>query len=377
MESSSFEQEAGVRPIPVYIAPTVHGSGEINLVDLWRVIARRKAIILFSLLLSLLLVFAYLFLAEPAYKANAYLLPPQQQKIQGLLIDYRGIQGVDVSLYTPEHVYSAFLENLESRGLRREFFETYGLMKRYASGKLAEDINPDRVFDQMFNERLRVQVDLRNTSVVTVSFSDNDPKLAAEWLNQFIDFTNEHTVHQLVSNVNAAIHSEIVKTRFQIDSKLKLAEQRRLDTITTLNEALRVAKALGIQDTTTIPKMTGKAQSELIVNTAQMPLYMRGTKALEAEISVLEARKSDEPFIEGVRDLQERSAFLEGISIDADELSAVTIGAAAKTPYRAEKPRKVPTMLLALVLGSLVGLIGVFLTESLSTRRREREEALT
>ncbi len=380
MDSRSFDKHAATRPIPVYIAPTMEESDEISLVDLWRVIARRKAIILLSLLLSMLLAFAYLFFAEPVYKVNAYLLPPQHQKIQGLLIDYRDkediedVEGIDVNRYTPKSVYGAFLDNLKSHGARREFFENHELIKHYTSGESAKEINADRVFDELFNKRLKVAVDKQNTSFVTVSFSDSDPKLAAQWLNQIIDFANKRTVHQLSSDVNVAIQSEIGRVRYLLDSKLKYSEQRRRDRIVGLKEALSIARTLGIKDTSTFPRMVDKTQAGLAVNTAQVPLYMYGTSALETEIAVLESRKSDEPFISGFRDLQERQAFLEGISIDPDVLSAVTVDAAARIPYGAEKPRKVLIIALAVVFGVMAGFLAVFFVEfvsNLSSGRRQ------
>ena len=376
MESSSIDKHAATRSIPVYITPAMEESDEISLVDLWRVIARRKAIILGSLILSMLLAFAYLFFAEPMYKANTYLLPPQQLNIQGLLIDYRGVgERIDVNRYTQETVYGAFLDNLKSQGVRREFFDNHELIKHYAAGESAKDINADRIFEKLFNNRLQVQVNKQNTYFVTVSFSDSDPILAAQWLNQFVVFVNKQTVNQLFSDVGSAIQSEIGKARFQLDSKLKLAERRRLDTIIALKEALSVAKALGIQDNSTFPRMAGKNQLGLVVNTAHLPLYMRGTKALKTEISVLETRKSDEPFISGFRDLQERRAFLEGLSIDADALSAVTIDMVAKTPYRAESPRKLPLVFIAAVLGFIIGIFLVFVAEFWSKIYDEHEKA--
>jgi len=363
-------------PVPVYIASTMNESDEISLVDLWRVIARRKAIVLVSFLLSVLLAFVYLFFAEPVYKANAYLLPPQQQNIQGLLIGYRDIGGgVGVERYTSESVYSAFLGNLKSRGVRREYFDNHELIKHYAESESTKDINADIVFEKLFNEQLKVQVDKQNASFVTVSLSDRDPTLAAQWLNQFIDFANKRTVNQLFGDVNSAIQSEIGKARFQLDSKLKLAERRRLDEVIALKEALRVAKALGFKDASTFFKAEEKTQSELVVNIAEVPPYMRGTKALEVEISVLETRKSDEPFIKGFRDLQERRAFLEGISIDADALSAVTVDAVAKTPYRAERPRKFLLIFIAAALGFMIGIFLVFVAEFRSKIYDEHERA--
>ena len=375
MESRPLENSSDLQPIPVYIAPYEERGDEISLIDLSRVIAKRKGIILLSFLASMMLAVIYIFFAEPVYKANAYVLPPQQKNIQGLLIDYRDIEGIDVDRYTPESVYSAFLDNLKSQGARREFFDNHELIKHYAAGESAKGINADHIFEKLFNERLKVQIDKQNTSFVTVSYSDSDAELAAQWTNQIIDFVNKSTVNQLFSDVDSAIQSEIGKARFQLDSKLKFAERRRLDEIIALKEALRIAKALGIQDASAFSKMAEKNQSGLVVNTAQVPTYMQGTKALELQISVLETRKSDEPFISGFRDLQERRAFLEGISIDADALSAVTIDAVAKTPYRAERPRKLLVIFSAATLGLIIGLFLVFVAEFRSKFYDEQEKA--
>jgi len=377
MQSRPLDSTSDLHPIPVYIAPYGGRGDEVSLIDLWRVIARRKGIILLSWLVSMMLAAAYIFIAEPSYRAVAYLLPPQQQQIQGLLIDYHAIEksGLDIEPYNPESVYRAFLDNLESQGARREFFDNHELIKHYAAGESTKDINADRVFEKLFNERLKVQVDKQNTLSVTVSFSDSNPILAAQWLNQIIDYANKRTVRQLFNDVNSAIQSEIGKIRFQTDSKLKLAERRRLDTIITLKEALRVAQALGIQDTSTFAKMAESTQSGLVVNTAAVPLYTRGTKALETEISVLETRKSDEPFISGFRDLQERRAFLEGIYIDIDALSAVTNDAVAKTPYRAERPRKLLLLFIAATLGLMIGIFLAFVAAFRSKINDEHEKA--
>lgn len=364
MEPKPFEKPASSSPIPVYIAPAMDSSDEISLVDLWRVIQRRKVIILVSLLLSVLLALTYLVVVTPVYKANAYLLPPQQDKIQRLLIGHQIRQeDVDTNQYTPKNVFDAFLDTLKSRGVRREFFENNGLIKHYASNDSANNSNVEDAFYELFNERLKVEIDKQNLSFVTISFRDSDPKMAAQWLNQFIDFANKRTVLQLLSDVNAAIQSEMGEVRHQLDSKLKVAEQRRLDRIITLREALHVAKSLDIRDASSFSQTAERTSSGLAINTAEVPLYMRGIEALSSEISVLQARKSDEPFAEGYRVLQEKLAFLEGISISADALSAVTIDMAANIPFRAEKPRKGRIIILAVFLGIMVGLFLAFATE--------------
>jgi len=360
MELKPQESPPDTRPVPVYVLPYADRDDEISLVDLWRMVVARKHLFLLSVVAALVLASVYIFLAEPLYRAEAHLLPPQQKDIQGLMIDYGGEEGVAIKQYTPDIVYKTFLNNLKSKGLRREFFDAHDLADYYLAGKSQADANIDAIFNTKFNDKLRVQTDKQDASFVITSFSDSDPEFAAQRLNQFIAFANERAVQQLFNDVNAAIRAEIERVRYQLASKLKLAAQRRKDEIIRLQEALRVASALGIESADNLPVTADKEQA---------PLYMRGTKALEAGIAVLESRKSDEPFTSGLRDLQEKRAFLEGLSINRENLSAVTLDAAARAPYRVEKPRKKLIFALAGVLGLSIGIFLVFIVEF---RPRER-----
>jgi len=372
MESSSFERRVDAQPIPVYITPAVDASDEISLVDLWRVLARRKGIVLLSLLVAIALAAIYIMLVQPVYMAEAHLLPPQQRDIQGLMIDYRGEKEAK-QRYAPGIVYQELLENLKSRGLRREFFDNHKLLEHYAHGQ--KDINTGQIFDTQFDKSIQVQIDNKDAAFVTVTLRDSDPQQAALWLNQFITLVNERTVQQLSDNVIVAIQAEIERVRYQITSKLKLAGQRRSDTIINLKEALQVAKALGIEQPVALRVRSEKSLAEVAVNTADVPLYTRGSRALEAEIAMLKSRKSDESFIPGLRDLQEKRAYLEGLSIDRARLAAVTIDLKATVPYRAEKPRKALIVLLASILGIMTGFFLVFVAEIVVKVRRVNSKA--
>jgi len=372
-ESKSQEILSGDRPVPVYVVPYADRDDEISLIGLWHVIVVRKMVILLSFLAAMLLASVYVYWAEPLYRAEVELLPPQQKDIQGL-IDYRGKEGLEIEQYTPNIVYKAFLKNLKSSGLRRDFFDTHDLIDHYFADKPHTDADIDRIFDEKFNVSLQIQADKQDVSFVTVKFADSDPVLAAQWLNQFVVLANERTIQQLFSDINAVIQAEIEWVKHQLASKLKLAAQRRYDIIISLREALRVAKALGIESAGSHPVAANKEKSSIEVNTAQVPLYMRGTKALEVEIAVLESRKSDEPFIAGLRDLKEKLVFLEEISIDRNKLSAVTIAAAARIPYQAEKPSKKLIFMLAAVFGLMAGVFLLFIAEFWSKARAQSNQ---
>ena len=56
--------------------------------------------------------------------------------------------------------------------------------------------------------------------------------------------------------------------------------------------------------------------NQLNITTSNIPLYFRGYRALNTEISFLKSRESDDPFISGLRDLQERLALLRSIKFE-------------------------------------------------------------
>ena len=106
------------------------------------------------------------------------------------------------------------------------------------------------------------------------------------------------------------------------------------------------------------------------IATSTTPLYYLGLKALSAEINILLDRKSDDPFINGLRDLQEKLALLSSIKIEAEGQYAVTVDQAAYSP----KYRIKPNRRLIVSLGTVVGLfLGIFLVFFVSFIQKQKE----
>ncbi|WP_305909900.1 hypothetical protein Q9L42_003050 [Methylomarinum sp. Ch1-1] len=122
------------------------------------------------------------------------------------------------------------------------------------------------------------------------------------------------TTSQLLDSVNAELEKQKSFIQDQIIGKRKIARERRMDRIAQLQEALVLAKATGIVE----PKID-EAANQLNME------YMRGTKAIEAEIQLLKNRKNDDSFIDGIRNLQERIASLNAISLGAEKIKPAAI----------------------------------------------------
>jgi chain length determinant protein (polysaccharide antigen chain regulator) len=106
------------------------------------------------------------------------------------------------------------------------------------------------------------------------------------------------------------------------------------------------------------------------IATALTPLYYLGIEALSAEIEILQNRKSDDPFISGLRDFQEQLALLRSFKISDKGMHSVSID----QPAYSQKNRIKPNRRLIVSLGTVVGLfLGIFLVFFVSFVQKQKE----
>lgn len=69
-------------------------------------------------------------------------------------------------------------------------------------------------------------------------------------------------------------------------------------------------------------------------------MYMRGAKAIRAELTVLEQRKNDAPFIGELCRLENQMAFLRGVDVNPGNVSVFTLDSIAEVPQTPIKPKR-------------------------------------
>ena len=93
-----------------------------------------------------------------------------------------------------------------------------------------------------------------------------------------------------------------------------MAKKRREDQIKIFEEAATIASKLGVKDR--VDTASKLRNNQLNISTTNIPLYNRGYSALRAEIELLKNRTSDDPYINNLRDLQEKLAKLRSRKSD-------------------------------------------------------------
>jgi LPS O-antigen subunit length determinant protein (WzzB/FepE family) len=182
-------------------------------------------------------------------------------------------------------------------------------------------------------------------------------------------------------------------------TELKIRRENRLS---VLDEAIRIARSLGIRKPTTPTAMADAGQGvRTEITSREIPLYFLGVDALEAERDVLRARTSDdfmEPrigeiqkeldmlrhnrqvevlqqrqdedlYLSELAKLREEAARLEGIEFDASTLQLARIDQPAQKPLKRLKPKRALILALGVVLGGMLGVFVALMRNLMQPRR--------
>lgn len=203
--------------------------------------------------------------------------------------------------------------------------------------------------------------------------------------------------------------------RAQLQDELKALRQElktlRMQRVTQLEEAARIARSLGIVKPSTRSSLGEEDRSNTVngnvirteVSNQQLPLYFMGTEALEAErsallqrrsddftqprvaqiqkelqllennrqIEVLKKRENQDLFLSNLAKLHEEGARLKSINLDLSTLKLVRIDQQAEPPIKPIAPKKALIIGLGIVLGGLLGVF-VALTRNMLINRKAR-----
>ncbi len=337
---------------------------EIDLLELCSNLWKEKWVIVIFTVFGAVLAIAYALLATPIYRTEATVIPPRQSDIVAFNVGRLSVSAaqrspgsVPLPDYTTDQVYEVFKRNLLSDSLRNRFFEDHFLP--YLGVSAADEVASARdALLRRFNRTLIVrQRDQRGSpDYYEVAVELKDPKLAAAWANEYIAAAADRASKEMVENVISEITTRSRVAEIRIEGLRVFAQQQRQDRIARLREALGIATALGIED----PQVTAGrafADSELAAFVEGDLMYMRGKRALEAELNMLENRENDDPFIPELRTLESQMTMLRGINLDKDAVSVFTLDGAADVPETPIKPNRPLIMLLGVLLGGGLGVL--------------------
>ncbi len=229
-------------PYPVY-PPYAMAEDEINLADLWLMLAKKKYFIAATTTIITLLAVLVVLLLPRTYEANAVFLPP-------LAADIALFNRENINAFTVAGVYNSLISNLRSRGNRKTFFEKSGLLDEIMTTSGRETANKAAVFDGIikaidvelikFSKDKKIEEKIEQVAVV---LQGSPPEFLASYINGFADFALQKTLDNLIVEANSQ-KTEIIKTLERKIVRLKTqAKKQRLDTIAQLEEQDQIKRA--------------------------------------------------------------------------------------------------------------------------------------
>ncbi|MBN7797793.1 Wzz/FepE/Etk N-terminal domain-containing protein [Parahaliea mediterranea] len=417
--------------------PTPNAEDEIDLIKLFEELWAQKWLIMAVTGAASIIGLAAALLLPPVYQASTQVRPAD-------LSDLALINETEMMLVTPNDAFRRGLNELESRHSRIQTFS-----QLLADGKL-ESPEGDKRSLRAMTDNITVSVpqagngSLDTKDYVTVTYDHGDGKLAAEVVNSLVTIANQKAADTLVEELRSSIEARAslleqgiqqeidLQAQSNIDRAAQLKEidqlrklelqdqidalraknlQLRQDRIQALEEALSIARTLNIEDPVLMAQMRDEAFGGGLAvrggfDDKGSALYLRGTRMLEAEISALKNRQSDDFTSPQIRNLQEQlarlehnreiellmarknnSAYVEDIREMRTELNqlrgyldqdysnvrVMKMDDAATAPMTPIKPRRTLIVAVSALSGAMLGILAALIASTLA-HRRERQE---
>ncbi|MFS2199788.1 Wzz/FepE/Etk N-terminal domain-containing protein [Pseudomonas sp. Pseusp3] len=405
---------------PTKIRPDIEHH-EIDITEFLRDLWKQRSIILLFTGLSTAIAVTYALTAQPQYRVQNEIRPVAATDLD--MLNESGLYKIQ-----PEQALRRIGSSMDSYTERLSFFQANpGLLAPLqANGKSIEE-TLERFNTSAFTVE---QIDPKKTANLSEAI-----QLGVEYpsgvdgvaiVNNFTEFVVKREKEKVEADFKTLIENRIAQTEKKLLSKkaayeaekdseiaellekdqlkketlqdeLKALRQqlqtRRQNRVKQLDEAISIAKNLGIVTPTT-PSALGEAgqtrQGNMIrteVSNQQIPLYFMGQSALEAERATLVARNSDdfteprvdeiqkelsllannrkvallkqrsneELFLKGLGEIREELAHLKNLHVNFEQINLVNIDRPASPPQGPIKPRKALIVGLGLIFGLMLG----------------------
>ena len=308
---------------------------EISLVDLVKILVKRKNTLLIVFALVFLLGFVFALTQKPTYTATQSMTP-----ISPLVLER--LNSNRLVSFNSARFGEDFITLLNSDRFARQFLETE---KELLSNIIdVSESNTQSIL--RLRQIIKVQSrDARSDGVepfARISFASQDQQLALQVPERFADLASVTLLKQYqdefaevqasqievlkrelaeketivaqrraleIEKILSGHELKVTKIQDQLNARMAQVKQQEADRLKSLQEAVAIAERLNIQEPTTLSRLaernaSGRFEISADVSNQAQPLFLRGVRMLQAEIDVLEQRGEDVFFDERIRELQ-------------------------------------------------------------------------
>lgn len=413
----------------------------INLFELFQSIWQEKILVVAITAVITVLALIYALMATPVYQVQSIIKSAS-------IKDLDQLNGIEINMLSPAEALIQVGASLESYETRLGYFNAnQDLLEPMLSKSKSAEQNFERLNRESIKINVKKDVEKDKNFAGYVSIQMQYPKgiNGAVFLNGFVehviavekqlvadsletlinnrlellartmdsarvgyDASKEAQIAQLAEK-DALKKAELIDELAALREELKVRRQNR---IMQLDEAIAIAKSLGITKPATRSSLAEgqhRAASSVIrteVNNEETPLFFMGTDALNAErnslmarenddftsdriveintalkileynrqIEILQSRENDELFLVELADNRKKMSNLKSLQVNMDSLKLVRIDQSAIEPTSPIKPKKSLIVILGIVLGGTLGVLAALIRSNIRKGKNARAQ---
>lgn len=344
---------------------------EIDLFDLVDDIWSHKRWVFVGLFATIILAGIYLFKAVPVYQTEAVIKSATEKD----LTEFSRPQLVGIYKIDVEQAFASAQAALMSTQYRRDFYALKLEQIKQVPNAYNEDLTLDQNFSE-FSKNFSISNSSKKDSelFVKVALESSDAEFASKLLNEFVEYALDRRLNDSYEVMKAKVEGRIELLNYQANIIREEYLSNKIRRILELKEATEIASAVG-QDNPVYRNMD-------LVGGQLPPLYMLGSKAINAEVQALETRekiakqlpRGEDQFIKGLPKILLEIDSLETLEIDLNKVNLASIDEVAVIPVGPIKPRKLLILALAIVAGLFVGLFMALIVAAYRKHKLRIEE---
>lgn len=366
---------------PPTAQPLVSSEGEIDLMEVGRVLLARWRLLVFGPLAVGVVTLGITFLIPPTYTATAVILPPAQSSSSSLAAlagqlggALGGMAGAAAGIKNPADQYVGLLK---SRNVADQIVERFKLQELY-----------DVEFRQDARKQLsgNVRIDAgKKDGLITIDVDDHSPARAADMANAYVEelrrMTREFAVGE-ASQRRAFFEGQVKQVRESLS-----AAERDLSASGITEEALKAAPEAAVEALALVKAQVAAQQVKIasmrgFVADDNPDLRQAQTElvALRAQLERVQARAEGDSagsgYAEKYREFKYNQVLFELVVQqyemarldEAREGNVIQVIDAAVVPERKTKPKKGQIAVVATLLAGMLLMGGVLGREALAAR---------
>ena len=365
---------------------------EIDLIELFRVLWKKKLWIVLSVFVCTLVAGVYAFTTKEQWTSTAIIVAPRTTDLGTLLPARAGYARIigDGDFSTgklSDSLYGQFKHFLLSNDLKRQFLEQSEWVKNYTK-EMTEDQKRKYIEETVSKYLIVHEVDLKKKDLteldkigLKLTFSAETPKDAQLVLGQYVEFINQYLLNQTNQEFKLGFNLRLDDLKFAKEQIEESLTETKTVQVENLTNALNIAKKAGITDFSrgnnniSVPEyMLGDARlnisdSELADGTY---LFMLGEKYLQAQLDIAKNNPVVYPtnYYSTERQLSKLTKLAPQLD-SVENVKAYYYLSSPDYPVVKDKPKKALILAIGFIIGMVLSTLVILLGSVIHTNKKQ------